>query len=50
MSSNRREFRVNNVCGRLTSFKMSEYIQPVHFVLLASLGDIWYEKYTNTAV
>jgi len=50
MSSSNGAFRGNNIFGRLTSFKKSECILPIHFVLLAILSEIWYEKYTNTAV
>jgi len=44
----KREFRGNNICGSLTSFGRSECILPVHFVLLARMDEIWYEKYTHT--
>jgi hypothetical protein len=50
MSLSKGEFRGNNICGTQTSFTSSECFLPVRFELLARLGEIWYKKYTNTAV
>lgn len=44
------EFRGNNICAIQTSFTRSECILPARFVPLASLGEIWYKNYTNTAL
>jgi hypothetical protein len=50
MSSSKREFRGNKICGSNTSFKGIECILPLHFDLPARLGGIWHGKYTNSAV